>query len=289
MTTPLSERALLVTLSLGLPPMSKKDARITQEIRHRHGTDKIRASKTLLPEQAIQPLQKVQKDAYEYHRKNTVAWGEEARLLASGHFMEYSARLGDLRTRFDGLADEFTRDYPLYVDAARTMLNGAFNADDYPSQSVIRGRFRMELQFAPVPDAGDFRISLMREAMDELRDGLNARIEDATAAARNDLAARIASPLAAMVERLSQPDAVFRDTLVENLREICDLIPALNVTGDPELEVVRTRIRTELYTASPDLLRENGLVRRNTARKAQNILDLMNDYIAGGEPMAVAA
>ena len=32
-----------------------------------------------------------------------------------------------------------------------------------PSQASIRGKFKFQLDFAPVPDGGDFRISIQRE------------------------------------------------------------------------------------------------------------------------------
>lgn len=285
----LSDRALLVTLSLGLPPLSKLDKRITRDIRHTHGTEKLRASKSLLPDTAIEPVRKIQREAYEWHRKNTVAWGENSeRLLASAHFMEYSDKMGDFVMKHDAAADEFTRNYPLYVDEARRQLNGAFNAQDYPSQSVIRNKFKLSTEFLPVPDAGDFRISIQREEMEELRASVNRRVQEAENHARMDLAGRIAAPLAAMAERLRDKDAVFRDSLVGNLREICGLIPALNITDDPKLEAARKAILADLCGADPELLRENATVRSVAARKAQSILDTMNSYFSPA-PEALAA
>ncbi len=275
----LHEKALLVTLSFGLPPMAKTDRRITADIRQQHGTDKLRASKTLLPDTAIEPIRTVHREAYEWHRKHTVAWGDNAdRLLASAHYLDYANTLRGFRQRADQLADDFTANYPSYVEEAQRQLNGAFNSADYPSQASIRGKFKFQLDFAPVPDGGDFRISIQRDEMDALRSGIEDRIAQAERTAKADVARRIAEPLAAMVRRLSEPDAVFRDTLVTNLREICDLLPALNITGDDALEGVRQNILAGLYHADPDLLRENPTVRASTARKAQNILDTMATY-----------
>ena len=275
----LHEKALLVTLSRGLPPLSKTDKAITAEIRRRHGTDKLRASKTLLPDTALEPIRAVHNEGYEWHRQHTVAWGDDSsRLLASLHYLEYMETMRRFRLTAEQLADEFTRDYPLYVAEAQRQLNGAFNVADYPSQSVIRGKFKFQLDFAPVPDGGDLRISMQREEMDALRESIERSVREAEQSARADVARRIAEPLAKMVARLSDPDSVFRDSLVGNLREICDLLPALNVTGDAQLEAVRQRIQGDLYHTDAALLRDNSVVRASTARKAQEILDTMTDY-----------
>ena len=285
-STMLKDKALLVTLRLGLPPISKTDKRITAEIRQKHGTDKLRASKKLLPDTALEPIRAVQTEAYKWHRAHTVAWGDDSsRLLASAHFIEYSDTMRRFRQTADALADDFTANYPDYVDQARTQLNGAFNPTDYPRQHCIRAEFKFASEFAPVPDGGDFRIALQKEEMEALRAETDNRVEKAAAIAQADVARRLSEPLAAIVNRLSEPDAIFRDSLLGNLREICDLLPALNITGDPTLETARKHIRAELYHTDADLCRENPSIRNATARKAQEILDTLTHYF---EPLAAA-
>ena len=279
----LQDRALLATLSLSKFEPKKTDKKITDQVLAKHhaqpGT--LRVAKRLLPDEAIDPIRKLHGEIREYHYRHTLAWGENnERLLNSQFFLEYADVMGGLREKADLLADEFTAHYREYVDAARILLNGAFDPADYPSQHTIRDRFRFRLDYSPVPDAGDFRINVMREAMTSLRDSVNQRIERATHEARIEAARRVAEPLAAMVTRLNEPEAVFRDTLVTNIREIAKLIPVLNVTGDADLEAVRQRIEAELSGADPAILRDNSTVRASTARKAQSILDTMNSFFS---------
>jgi hypothetical protein len=277
----LHEKALLVTLSLSMFSPKKTDKRITKQVLSDHGAadGTLRVAKRLLPDEAVEPIRRLHADTREYHHRHTVAWGDDnERLLNSAHFVAYSDQMRQFHSTADQLADAFVRDYPHYIEEARKQLNGAFNSDDYPAQSLIRQRFGFRLDFKPVPDGNDFRIAVQREAMDELRASVDRRVAEATQHARTDVARRLADPLAAIVNRLSEPEAVFRDTLITNLREICDLVPQLNITGDATLEAVRQRIRTELYQADPALLRDNATVRASTARKAQDILDTMTSY-----------
>jgi hypothetical protein len=282
---PLSEKALLVTLSLSMFSPKKTDKRITRQVlADNHAAEgALRVAKRLLPDEAVEPVRKLHAEVREYHYRHTLPWGEDnERLIASAHYLEYTDWMRQRRVETDRAVDDFLLNYPAFIEEARRQLNGAFNASDYPSIGGIRGKFAFRLDFKPVPDAGDFRVSLMREEMDDLRGQLDTRVEEAERSAKQDLARRIAEPLAAMVNRLSEPDAVFRDSLVGNLREICDLIPALNVLSDPAIDAIRQNIQACLYNTDPELLRENATVRSSTARKAQAILDQMNDYFCVG-------
>jgi hypothetical protein len=85
---------------------------------------------------------------------------------------------------------------------------------------------------------------------------------------------RLAECLSRIHERLAQPEAIFRDSLISNARELCGVLTRLNVADDPQLESLRRQ--TELLaTTEPATLRDNADVRQDTANQAQSILDAM--------------
>ena len=45
-----------------------------------------------------------------------------------------------------------------------------------------------------------------------------------------------------MAEKLADPKAVFRDTLVENTKEVCSILSRLNFADDPDLETMRQQV-----------------------------------------------
>jgi len=276
----LQDKALLVSLSLSMFSGSKTDKRLTRRVLREHSAAQgsLRVAKRMLPEEALEPIKKLHGEIREHHYNHTVPWGENERLLASSYYMEYADWMRARRSDLDRAVASFLQNYPIFIDEARRQLNGAFNAEDYPGPDAVRNRFGFRLEYKPVPEAGDFRISLMHEEMEALRAQLAARIEEAERAARSDVARRIAEPLAAMVNRLSDPDSKFKDSLVTNLRQICDLIPTLNITGDKALEATRQHIHATLYHTDPGLLRENPTIRSATAKKAQDILTSMSIF-----------
>ena len=247
-------------------------------------------SKTLLPDEAIEPIRKLDGEIRAYHDKHTVPWGRNNEdLLASTFFLEYKDAMRGFRLRREPLVDTFVQNYPGSIQTARVLLGAAFDPADYPDSHRIRSKFSMSVDFKPVPNAGDFRISILREEMDELRKSVNARAEEAERDATSNVVRRLMSPLAEMVNRHNDPTADLGlkscKSFVANVQEICDLIPAINITGDAKIEAARQTIMAGICTTDPEMLRDNESVRGDTARKAQEVLDTISEFF----PQAVAA
>jgi hypothetical protein len=79
----------------------------------------------------------------------------------------------------------------------------------------------------------------------------------------------------------------FRDTVVTNLVRLVDVLPKLNVTGDPELERLGEQLRRSLLV-DPNELRKSETSRTETARAAAAIAQQMAGYMAGYQPVAPA-
>jgi hypothetical protein len=68
---------------------------------------------------------------------------------------------------------------------------------------------------------------------------------------------------------------------VGNITALLDVIPGLNLTGDPLMDQFAQEIRVKLTAFSPEDLRGSGLARERTAARAEEILDRMNNFILG--------
>jgi len=79
-----------------------------------------------------------------------------------------------------------------------------------------------------------------------------------------------------MSERLAQPSATFRDSLIENVRRACDELAVLNVMRDPDLESMRITMLTDLASSDPQTIRDNKLARAQLAERATAIADQMS-------------
>ena len=288
----LNKKAVLVTLSLSTFSPRKTDKRATRQVltQHAAASDGGRFIKNLLPDEAIEPIQKLDGELRQFHYDNTVPWGDEGqRLLPILRYETYTERMRRSRAQRESLVQRFLENYESWVKGAASRLSGLHNPGDYPAREDVAKKFQFKLHCQPVPDAGDFRVDVANEELDALRSSVNERLAEAARLAHQDLCRRLAQPLAAMVERLFQPDAVFRDTLVGNLHQIVDLIPALNITGDAQLETVRQRVLADLSHYTPDQLRENKHDRKAAAAKAQAILEQMSGFLGSADDLPQAA
>jgi hypothetical protein len=187
----------------------------------------------------------------------------------------YQAYTDMLRQGFhaaDSLLAQFVSEYPSYRLEAQRVLNGMFQDTDYPSD--VRSRYGWSVEYAPVPCGTDFRVTLAAGEVEAIAARTEERVKQAFSDAQADAVKRLAECLSRIHERLAQPEAIFRDSLISNARELCGVLTRLNVADDPQLESLRRQ--TELLaTTEPATLRDNPDVREDTAKQAQSILDAM--------------
>jgi hypothetical protein len=191
-------------------------------------------------------------------------------------------------SKFSAAVSAFLSEYPDHVRSARSRLSAMFKDEDYPSVEQLRGKFSMETRVMPVPSAEDFRVAMSDAQADRIRADIERNVQQATRDAVRDIYRRIAELTGRMVERLNayrpargkaKAEGVFRDSLVENVRDLIQVLPSLNITGDPALSEMSDRLY-EIARFDASYLREDAEVRRNVAQEAQKILDSIGEFIA---------
>jgi hypothetical protein len=130
-----------------------------------------------------------------------------------------------------------------------------------------------------LPNAQDFRASLGENAVAEIKEGIEAELQKTMQAAMRDPYERLYGHISRMVERLSDEKAIFRDTLVTGLADLCTILPGLNLTGDERLEDLRKRAERMVTGLDPKDLREVPSVRQNVARDAAEIQRMMASFM----------
>lgn len=287
----LSTKAMLVSLTLTAWTARKYDKKVSKEVADAHNADTHvgRYNKNLLPVDA--PSYKAVQHALNatriYHYEQTLPWSNDgARILPALNYLEYTQGLRRKFSAIDNAVSDFVDDYPKLVANAQRTLNGLFRQEDYPSQADLRKRFTRETKILPLPDAYDFRVSLNDEDIASIRDAIERDTNASVEQAMRDLYDRLHAAVSRMVERLSDTEAVFRDSLVQNIRELCDIMPRLNLTGDTTLDELRARVEAELTEFEPNELRESKALRAEIARKAAKIQNDMQAFMGVSNDVA---
>lgn len=245
----LKQNAMIVSLTVGKPQMTKTDGRATQaaeQATNAHGAGHYR--KDLYPNHLIKPIRAVESSARAYLESVSYSWGRGDFLLPSARFMEFAERMAQFELEFSQCVTAFLQNWVTVMDSARTTQGDLFNASDYPDLSDLRGRFRFSVQYKPVTDSGDFRI----EMQDDEADTLRKQVEAQTKQQMDDLMRVPLERLREVVQRLNETAVkderavintrngkteikppVFRDTVCENiiaeinlLYDFEDILPA---------------------------------------------------------------
>lgn len=271
-TETLHNSAMLASLNISQWTARKYDKKVSAEVERAHAAkDAGRFNKMLVGKEALEAISKIGTAARSYHYKVTLPWGDNGeRLLPAMLFQEYADAINAYRDSFDARVREFVRDYPqLKVDAIKR-LGSMYDPQDYPAVDDIANRFSINVEFTPVPTANDFRVNLNEEYVDSIRRDMERRMESRQKEAMQHCWSRVREVVSHIHERLADKDKTFRDTLISNAQELLAILPALNITGDQELNRVAEEVRTLLV--APDRLRQDETLRSQTADRAAEIL-----------------
>lgn len=278
--TQIHSRALLVWLTISTWTARKYDKKISAEVNAAHNAsgDAGRFNKFLLPGDcaSYKTLIAMAGAIRVSHYGETLAWSDEGwRLLPTANYMQYADNFRKRQGEYRNALDAFLADYPAMQAEAKIKLNGMYRAEDYPSVDAIRSRFALEIQYSPVPAVGDIRVDLGSDQIGAIEESITNRIETATKLAIGDAWARLHNVVKHISDRLSDPEAIFRDSLIGNAKDVCDALQRLNVTDDPNLEAMRVEVLSDLAMHDPDALRDDAVLRQRTAEKADQILATM--------------
>ncbi len=316
----LHSRAMLASLTVKAWSARKYDKKVTKETNEAHNADADagRYNKKLLPGDApsYKALTQHISQMRLKHYALTLPWSDEgSRVLTRLEYWHYADTMRQMFTEGDALLDAFVADYPQLREDARVKLNGMFDEEDYPRD--IRKKYKFGITYDPIPTGGDWRVELPQEEIDMLSASTQNRVDAALAEAQADAVKRLHKVLAKMVERLGGEDtcdkcegegttietrkrptkgttvtcwicggtgkvgATFRDTLVDNVNDLCDILARINLTDDPKLEEYRRMTAALASDTNVNELRDVPKIREDVAKQAQSILDAMTSTYGG--------
>lgn len=285
----LARRCMLVTLNVSTWTARAQDRRAGHRVTTdaNAATDAARVYKRLLSDASTyEAIRKIGTEARTFHYDRTLPWHDSgARVLLTTGFLPYAERMREYRDQFQKAVDAFTADYPQLVEAARAHLGALYDPRDYPLPSQVAERFGFRVSTDPLPTGSDFRAEMDAAAQAIIR----AEIEDATQkradAAMRAVWERLHDALSAMADRLATPEAIYRDSLFGNLAGLVDLLPTLNLAGDPALDTTAAELRRRILQATtPEECRRNPTARATTAQAADELAKRMARFM--GAPIA---
>ncbi len=211
------------------------------------------------------------------HKRLTMPWSNSGlRLLPTAQFFNYNKLMTEMLNEFWRLVKKFLDSYNDAVIDVELKMGNLFVRADYPTLEELEGRFNMTLQYTQVPEVGDFRVDLPKEAVDELTATMEKSYNQNYKAAMNDVWTRVHKYLANMSERLDYSDKEdkkkFNDTLVSNVTDMIELLRVCNVSNDSQMSVMANNLEEVMSGITPDALREDDYLRAETKQAVDDAI-----------------
>lgn len=281
------EMAILIDIDCG-----GWDGRITDEKATKTAIEQHKAKdkagvfrKNLIDRDALSALSKYIPKARDIVKKYTIEWvpkkkGAE-RLLPTSLFDACTSELRALINEQEETKNSFCERWEERLEEAEAYLGDMFNRNEYPTADVIRKKFYIKVDFKKVPPTGSLIVDLNEEALAEVQDNIDAQEIEREQAMVRDIGVRLYKSLTTITDRLTsdrKPSERSANATVRDLNEIANLLPALNITNDPDLAQFASEIKAKLAKLDPAQIKEDSTFRDDKAKEVKAILDRMGAY-----------
>ncbi|MDR5728019.1 MAG: hypothetical protein RB191_11400 [Terriglobia bacterium] len=271
----ITEKAMLAQVHISVWTARKHDRKASREVAETNGAseDAGRYHKRLLCkgsklDEILSLSGRIRQAFYEI----TLPWSDDGpRILPGNLYFDFNAKMRDFEREFHTAVESFLISYSDYVQQVRPVLGALFRAEDYPDVSKLREKFEIKVDILPIPSGSDFRVNLSDAETARIAHEIDETTRKSTERGIRDLWMRLFEVVRHMASRLEDPDARLHGTVVTNVSELVELLPHLNLTGDPALTALTEQTREQLCRYSADHLRASAASRAETAANATRL------------------
>jgi len=277
----LSEKAMLVHLRISSWSGRKLDKRQTREVITTANVASDAGSwwTHMIPKSEIKRVEAANFQVRVTHHKLTLPWMDGGlRILPSAMFMTYTKKMRKVIAEYDEAVSEFVSRYPQMVANAPKRLKKLMNGFQFPTAQAIKTKFSITTDILPMPHASDFRCELSNDEVKDIKTNIENSINTMTATAMSSIWEQLTELIGKIEATMKDPKKIFRDTLISNLKDFCELIPKMNLTDDNKLETLRKEAIAKLAELKPIDLRESKADRKKAHKSAKEILTKMKGY-----------
>lgn len=288
MTSLLSTRALLVRPSISVWHGEITDRTAAAEVAQHFSAERgsVKTLKLLVPKAAIDPIQTAASAIRSFVRRETLPWRwDGVSLLPTDNYMHFTDGWRQHKAEFDGAVATLLRSWHLHVLAGQRSLGTLARIYEWPDREDVARRFAASVEVFSVPDAADFRASLSESEAAIIQSDMQDRADAQLREAQSYLWQEMQSHVSHVVERLTaygtdpatgKMVGRFHDTLIGNMRLLCDRLSRLNITADPEIETMRRELEAKLCPYEAQDLRDSEPLRTSVRDEAARIMEQMS-------------
>ena len=266
MTTPQQSSAILVRLSISQWTGRKADKGVTQEIHlAKHAADQAgKYTKNLIDPKALAGVGAAASKLRKMHNDLTRPWDDGGRRLLPAKFIpEYKEQMMLLSSDFQDAVADFIASYPSLRDNAQAWLGDLYDEADYPFPDMMDNYFKVACLYEPIPTGAAVPMSL--KDREEMAAQIETQTREVLAESAQALFFRVKNTLEGLKTRLlSYQDKLdagtktsFHVSVLDEVKRLAELLPALNIENDPFLNGVAERLAASLAAEDAAALKDS--------------------------------
>lgn len=278
----IADNCMTANLSLGMWEGRRLDRGASNQLAtdSAAGSDTVRVNKLIVSKECLSPVGTARNALRSHFLDRTLPWRDNGdRLLVRGIYQVFIQEHEALVEKFNGEISELINvRYPAEKARAEFRMGKLYNPDDYPDAEELRAKFYARLEIDAVNEAGDFRVQLDEDAIERVREQMTAAMEERINRAMTDVWTRVSDTIEHLAGKLSDKEGVFKSSTIDNLDRLIDALPAMNITGDPNLKRIAKEMKAKLHGQDAKKLRQDRKVRAAVAADAAEIMDQVRGF-----------
>ena len=244
------QNAVLVSYSVSKWNNVRTDKKVGKAIAKQHGiSSKAGRYQKVLIDSA---LYKAITDAGQYGRDKfyayTLPWQHGVSIVNIKALDVLRDEIVKAEVMFNESVDTFMDQYPALVERASETLGPIFNRHDYPDADSVRDKFAIDFQITPIVRDGhfdDIAEIVGTEVAQELAKKLSEQQEKQWQGAAKSVRHKLYKALKHAHDAMLHGKRLHASSL-DNLRELSDLLPILNINNDSDLDDRRRELNALL-------------------------------------------
>lgn len=287
-----ADRALLAHMTISVFGNSKTDSEASERTRQLYGAKpgQIKASKILLPKIALVRVNRLKSATDLQFKSMTLPYEGGYRLLPSPNIMDVQAMVTQVTKRISRAVKEDILDKLDYLKAEMRQAQGTlFKEEHFPQHNDLRQKYGVKFDLTTLPSSdtmGKFVNELgdakVREYKGQIDKAMQAKLE----MSMRDVWSRLYDAIKHLRDRLGEvakgEGKRLSRSVVDDLSELVDLLPKLNITDDVQLNTLTQRVKDEILVADVDetcnTLRTDTEVRTKQMAVADDIMNVMGGF-----------
>lgn len=279
----LADRAVRIRLVVGAWTNLYSQDGISDDIEQKlQCTDTVRAKVKVVPDHFTAHIRKLQSEMRALVARYCLRFGD-GWVLPTGLFDTFMVAFDQLKDQMKQAQDELEAGYIDILDAIK-QKQGTLQLTNYmpPDGRTFARGFWQRLTVEPIGDPSTWQSKMPAHVVSEIKQNFSNFISEASQEAVSDALSRMEGALAHLVNKLADPEAVFKEATVAKVRELIELLPHFNITDDPRVTQLHKQLTDTLLAVDAPTLRNDQGAREdavNQAKQAIDVIQVIQDQI----------